>query len=386
MPNLSVLQVVEPGIDGVFRHVEDLTNFLVQEGCKIHIAYSSIRSSSRLVELVSYVERSGGSTVDLRVGNKPSIGDLAAYFKLKQIIKETNCDVIHAHSSKAGFLARLATSKQNRDRCIYTPNAYYGMGNQKNLLRPLYNQIEKTFGATGITINVSPEESRFAQTVLKIPGSRRRLIPNAISFDRYLPVTLETKNQLRKEFNIPTNNIVVGSVGRLDFQKDPITLVDAYSVAAKQNPNLFFAHLGDGRMREDVQARINHLGLSQTFLRIPYLSDVSKYYGLLDIFVLTSRYEGLPFSVLETMAFNLPAVLTSCPGNIGFKEYGFEDLWYGDIENSISIGKQISKAVNRVSDNHKSSNRKIAASHFEQVKVYRRILELYESLKTNMGK
>jgi hypothetical protein len=72
---MNVLTVVEPGVGGVFRHVEGLCRFLFSRGVTVHLAYSSLRGSEALGELIEAVRGRGGQTLDLRVGNAPSLAN-----------------------------------------------------------------------------------------------------------------------------------------------------------------------------------------------------------------------------------------------------------------------------------------------------------------------
>ena len=105
---MNVLQVVEPGVDGVFRHVEGLTQFLSSRSLRVSLAYSDVRGSEGLRRLVREVEAHGGRTLNLEVGNKPGPRDVIAALKLRQLIREVRPDIIHAHSSNlfAGTLMK----------------------------------------------------------------------------------------------------------------------------------------------------------------------------------------------------------------------------------------------------------------------------------------
>ena len=100
---LRILIVSEPGLDGVFRHVEGLMQCLLQvEGVKIDFAYSSNRGSAQLNALIQKVESNGGETLDLKTANSPSFTDLSAYRRLYAFAIRRRPSVTHAHSSKAG--------------------------------------------------------------------------------------------------------------------------------------------------------------------------------------------------------------------------------------------------------------------------------------------
>ena len=83
---MNVLEVVEPGVDGVFRHVEGLTRFLASSGVRVSLAYSDVRGSEGLRRLVAEVIASGGKALNLAVGNRPAASDLFAALKLRRLI------------------------------------------------------------------------------------------------------------------------------------------------------------------------------------------------------------------------------------------------------------------------------------------------------------
>src|SRR5690606_37420984 len=103
---------------------------------------------------------------DLRVGAAPGPSDLRALRDLMRLKDRFSPHVIHAHSSKAGGLARLLGMLCGQQNILYTPNAYYGMGNG-GLKSWLFSCVERCLGTRGMTINVSGDEQRFGVDRLK---------------------------------------------------------------------------------------------------------------------------------------------------------------------------------------------------------------------------
>src|SRR5208283_2941814 len=97
---LRILLVVEPGLDGVFRHVEGLVGYLLKQDVSIHIAYSSRRCGAAMLQLVDRVRAAGGEAVDLRVTNNPELRDAAALLRLVLLMRRIRPDIVHMHSSK----------------------------------------------------------------------------------------------------------------------------------------------------------------------------------------------------------------------------------------------------------------------------------------------
>jgi glycosyltransferase involved in cell wall biosynthesis len=182
---MQILLVTEPGVDGVFRHVEALASFLLEHGHQVHLAYSDVRGSDRLTQLVAKVTVAGGKTVNLAVSNAPGPGDLAALLKLRKLVQEARPDVIHAHSSKAGALARALVCLGVRQPVFYTPHAYYGLSGKGGMKALVFNAVETVLGRVGTTINLSEGEKAFARNALKIPQARLRLIANPVDCERF---------------------------------------------------------------------------------------------------------------------------------------------------------------------------------------------------------
>ncbi len=354
---LHVLLVVEPGRDGVFRHVEGLTQFLHDHHHRVSLAYSSRRGSDGLSQLIAKVLEKGGSAIDLDTGNKPSLSDFSALWKLRALIHKIKPDVIHAHSSKGGALVRMLTSSKPWRPVFYTPNAYYGMGN-RNIMAPFYTAVERLLGKRAITITVSEDEATFARKVLKIPKSLIRIIPNPVPTERFLPASAEVRKAARVKLGFPEEAFIVGTIGRLSFQKDPLTATMAMAPLMKKDRSLYFAHLGDGELLPVLEEYAHQEGISAQILRPHYLEDTVPFYQSLDGFLLTSRYEaGIPFVLLEAFSCGLPTVTTIPLGMTQVTHLGLSDCWtaqVGDVaEIAAGLDALITTHVNCFATNHR---------------------------------
>jgi len=373
----KVLQVVEPGCDGVFRHVEGLVDYLLSKDIPVGLAYSDVRGSDRLKELVSRVLSSGGEVVNLRVSNAPSPSDIPALMRLLKLQGSRKYSVIHAHSSKAGILGKIL-SIFSRTPCFYTPNAYYGMGRDDGLKTAVFNAIERIFAPVGRTINVSTDEAEFAHAKLGIRAERQVVIPNAVDTDHYRRGTSEERHAWRQVHGIPDEAIVIGTLGRLSFQKDPMTLYRAFLEVARDQPALYLAHVGSGELDDECRALVDSLGMKNRVIRIGYLKDTAGFYRALDAFALTSRYEGLSFAVLEALASDLPMILSEAPGNLYFKGIGLSHLWTAPVGSVDDVAAGIRALLAGKREGSLPNHREVAMSRFGFEACYGRILRLYE--------
>jgi len=375
---MKVLIVVEPGVDGVFRHVEGLCHYLFSRDVSIHVAYSSRRGSDGLHKLVAAVRDRGGETLDLKTGNAPCKSDLSAIVKLFALARRIRPDVVHAHSSKAGVLGRTLSLMGIKARYFYTAHAYYGMSGSRGMKTGIYNGIERFLGKIGGTINISEDEAAFAMSELRIPASRIHVIHNPVNTAVFRPPEGNEKAALRKRFAIPEDAVVIGSIGRLSFQKDPQTMYKAIAGAMKNHGNLWLCHVGSGELEGEVSALAAMLGIADRIVRIRYLEAPAEIYRALDAFLIASRYEaGWPLVILEAMASNLPLLLTSCPGASNIGSGGLSHCWFAKPGDAYGLEQAISRWISDRVNERPINHRRIACERFSTEVLFGAVHELY---------
>ena len=375
---MKVLIVVEPGVDGVFRHVEGLCQYLFSQGEDVHLAYSSTRGSDGLKTLVEAVKTRGGQTLDLQTTNAPCGADIRAFLQLRRLARKIRPDVVHAHSSKAGVLSRTLSLTGIKARFFYTAHAYYGLSGARSLKTTFFNWIERLFGKIGNTINISQDESAFARRTLKIPSNRIHIIHNPVNTDVFRPTIGDERDSIRTRFAIPKEALVMGSVGRLSSQKDPSTMYQAAAAAMAHHPNLWLCHVGSGELESEMTALAEKLGITQRLVRIRYLDAPSELYRALDAFIITSRYEaGWPLVILEAMASNLPLLLTACPGASNISRGGLSHCWTAELGDVKGLATAIDAWVLDCKTPRPINHRQIAEERFSIRVLFGAVHELY---------
>jgi glycosyltransferase involved in cell wall biosynthesis len=376
---MKVLLVSQPASDGVFRHVEGLADYLMRQGATVHLAYSDRAACDQLPKLVERVAVGGGQTLNLRVGNSPEPADAPALLALHRIMRATQPEIIHAHSSKAGALVRGLALLGMKRRIFYTPHAYYRMHAPQGAKARAFHAIERALAGCGTTITCSNDETAFANTVIGVRPRRHVLVHNGVDCDRFRPPTPEEKRGLRTQFNIPQDALVIGTVGRFSAQKDPLTTYGAFIKAAATLPSLFFAHLGKGELEPEVDSLLANSGLASRCRRIRYLADTAPFYRVLDGFVLASLYEGMSYAVLEALATGLPLILSCAPGNQDFAGHGLDRIDWVPPENVPALVEAITVWYrrSRSSDDTSNNHREIALRQFSLETSYARIVSAY---------
>lgn len=377
---MKVVLVSQPGSDGVFRHVEALSNYLLSQNVQVHLAYSDRDACDQLSVLVKTITAAGGKTLNLRVGNQPSPADLPALLNLHRFVGEIGPEVVHAHSSKAGALVRGLSLVGRKARVFYTPHAYYRMNAPGGAKARIFHGIERLLKHVGTTLTCSPDEAAFASDRIGVAPGKQKTIANGVDCARFRPPTGREVSELRSQFAIPGDALVLGTAGRFSPQKDPITTYTALAKIAEEVPNLFFVHLGKGEMEGEVDRILALHGLQNRCRRISYLADSSPFYRMLDGFVLASLYEGMSYAVIEALASNLPIILTKAPGNQGFEGYGLSRMYWAKPGNAESLEDALRAWALDVQGRAKPPNhREIVLEHFSSDAGYARILAAYRS-------
>jgi glycosyltransferase involved in cell wall biosynthesis len=227
--------------------------------------------------------------------------DLAGLVELVRLLRRHRPDILHASSSKAGVLGRLAGAVARVPIRIFTVHgwafaAYSGATGRlyrvaDRLVRPL----------TTVTVCVSERERDLGLAARTCESDRTVVIPNAV----------DVAGALRREPAGRERPLIV-AVGRLKAPKDFLTLVRALG---RLEPGSFDAVIvGEGPDRPQLEAEIGRLGLADHVALVGERRDVPELLAGADIFALASSSEGMPVSVLEAMAAELPVVASRVGG------------------------------------------------------------------------
>lgn len=178
---------------------------------------------------------------------------------------------------------------------------------------------------TDAFIGVAREHGRFLVTQERFPCEKVIVIPNGVDTARFRPDG-EARARVRRELAIPDGAPVFGIVAALRPEKDHATFVRAAQRIGRQLPLARFLIVGDGPQRPLVEAEVAAAGLTDNVLLLGARGDIPALLAAMDVFVLTSRMEANPVSILEAMAVGLPVVAprvgsipeTVCEGQTGF--------------------------------------------------------------------
>lgn len=314
---MKVAQVIESTLGGTGRHVIDVIDGLYHRGVdQIHLVHSLNRADATYLNRLKH-SRPGLTTHEVRMYREISpLADTAAAWQIATYLKHKGpFDVVHLHSSKAGAVGSFAARLVGVRRIVFTPHAFVSFGTSGHR-KSLYLQFERLCGQLAHhVVTVSTEERAYALAQGIASVKRLSLIPNGI-----VPPDLSLHNtdrlRLRANWGIAENTRLIGSIGRLTAQKDPLLFVEVATRRAMRftAQEEMYVIGGTGELENQVRALIAKRGLEDRVMLIGFRTDMDAVLSSLDVYVLHSRYEGMPLTVLEAMGHALPVVSTKVPG------------------------------------------------------------------------
>lgn len=242
------------------------------------------------------------------------VKDLLALAKLTRFIRRGRYHVVHTHSSKAGVLGRLAARWAGVPVVVHTVHGWGFHDGQHPAWRAFYIALEKLADRCCDRLIVVSRLNAEKGLAAGISRPEKYVIIHAsVDVDRYAHPQIEPA-AMRATLGIPADAPVVGTVGRLSPQKAPLDWMQAAAVVAQEIPTARFVYVGDGPLRPQVEALVAELGLTDRVFLTGLRRDVPDLLGILDVFALSSRWEGLPLVIPQAMAAGVPVVCTRVDG------------------------------------------------------------------------
>ena len=278
--------------------------------------------------LIEEFEEQGGKLIIIPqlVREISPLNDFLALWKLYRMMKRNRYDIVHTHSSKAGILGRFAAKMAGVPVIVHTIHGWSFHDHMPKLLKMLFVELERMTASLSDALIVVTKLD-ISKGIHEGIGKREQyhLIRSAIFLDKFDPSGYD-RRKIRAELGIPEDVLVVGNVGRFSPQKNPLTWVRVADAIVKIIPNIRFLLVGDGPLKKQVFQMIETLELKNKFIMTGIRRDVPRMLRVMDVFLLTSLWEGLPRVIPQAMAMELPIVANVADGTqevINHGETGF---------------------------------------------------------------
>ncbi|MFW6437777.1 MAG: glycosyltransferase family 4 protein, partial [Armatimonadota bacterium] len=311
---IRVCHVLEATEGGTRQYLNDVLLGLPAE----RFEQTAVVSTLRTPEFAEDIERfrEAGIRVEIveMVREVEREEDLRAYRELCAFFRANKFDIIHTHSSKAGILGRFAAWRaRNRALRVHSPHAFAFEMDLPSSRRMLFLNAERIAGRlTHLLVCTCEGEREIAVRSRIIRGGRAAVVRTGVDLKRFHPQA--DAHRIRAELDLPERHRIVGTVGAIVQQKGHRTLVEAAPRVIEQMPHTTFVIVGSGVLREELEARVNELGLGRRFRFLGQRDDIPRVLATFDLFVMPSLWEGMPYALVEAMAVGVAVVGSDIPG------------------------------------------------------------------------
>jgi glycosyltransferase involved in cell wall biosynthesis len=308
---MRVLHVMECTIGGARRHITEVARGQRAAGLEVHLVVSAERQPDFREDLAQLAQE-GVAVLELPMVRPVRPGlDLAHARKLAQHLRAVRPDVVHSHSSKGGVLGRWASIRTGIGRRVYTPHtfAFLHSASFGPAARFVYRSVETWFGRrTDRTIAVSSSEADTIRAAGVVDPATVRVVPNGIDTAPYAAVAPAERAAL----DTPEGAPVAALVGLVYEAKGQDLALEALTLPGCEDLHLWIA--GEGEQRATLTERARELGLAERAHFLGWRKDVPALLAAADFLLLPSRWEAMPYIVLEAMASAKPVVAARVDG------------------------------------------------------------------------
>lgn len=289
---------------------------------------------------------------------------------LKLLFKKNKYKIVHSDlTTMSVFSLIIAKLCGVPVRICHGHNTACKGETKKNILKYMLRPFSKIFATHYFACSDYAGKWLFGKDIYK--SNRYRIIPNAINIEKY-KYDPKAREEVRKEFNID-DKFVIGHIGRFVYQKNHDFLIDIFAEVHKQNDKAVLLLIGEGDLLNDIKAKVHRLGLDEFVMFLGVRQDTNRLYHAFGVFLLPSKYEGLPVVGIEAQISGVPCVFSSAMTN----ETRFTDsLTFVDLEKSAMDWARII-----LSKNNDARSNKVNAYMFDILKQAQIIESAYIHIK-----
>lgn len=255
----------------------------------------------------------GALAAELAAGNIPHHVlyrkgvELGVFRRLYRLFRANRIDVVHTHHFTQLFYSALPARLAGA-RIVHTEHEFFSYmtsGVQRAFIRPASHLCDQ------FTV-VGPEVSNYFVRTIGIPADRIVVVPNGVNVNA---LTYD-RDTARRELGIGPAAVTIGTIGRLEPEKDQATLLEVIRRIRARHVGAQLIIAGDGSCAQALQTAASSLGVADATLFLGYRRDIARILAAIDVFVLPSIREGLPIALIEAMAARKP-VVASAIGSVG---------------------------------------------------------------------
>ena len=286
-----VITTVDLGFNGVTSVIMNYYRNIDRNS----ISFDFISGRKVQEEIRSEIEGLGGQIYDVPSRDKKPLSYVKA---VKNIIRNNKYKIVHIHGNSGTVYLDVHIAKIEKVpvRIVHSHNSTCSHKIIHKLLKPLLNR-EMTHG--------------FACSELAgnwLFNKKYTVLNNGIDIEKFI-FNNNLRDEYRKKLNLE-NKFILGHIGHFSYQKNHNYLLDVFNEVHKKNNNAHLVLVGDGKLRSEIEKKIEDLHLKDCVTLLGKRSDASKIINVFDVFIFPSRFEGLPVVLIEAQANGLSCIVS----------------------------------------------------------------------------
>ena len=308
------------------------------------------------------------------------IKDMIALFSLIKIIHGEKPDIVHTHTSKAGFLGRWAAKIARVRHIIHTPHGHVFYGHFGRVASKFFLLIEKFTSPITEKLIALTDAEREDYIYFNVAGADKLIsIHSGVNIDRFQNSSIHVEEK-KRDLGIQGKDFVVGTVGWLLRIKGPMILMKAMAYVWRKYPDCHLVYVGKGDLEEEMRHEVDRMGVSDHVHFLGWRDDIPEIMPVFDVFVLPSLNEGMGRVLVEAMAAGRPVVASKVGGIVDIVKHGQNGLLVepADVE---GLGKAITELLENREGRVQMGNRgRQLAPHYSIERMIENLDTLYASL------
>lgn len=372
-----------PLVAGYERAAERLAQGLVERGQRVDVVTERRDPSWPLREQLG-----GVGVRRIRCVYRRGLHSLSSVLSLGVflLLHTRRYDVLHVHQYGAWAAVAVAAGKLLRRPVVLKITNTGDRGIDAELPHSLLGRASRALHRHVDACVTTSERARDEAAAFGIPSARIHRIPNPLPTDHFAPPAAEVRTRLRAEVGCE-GCFVALSVSRLRHEKNHRMLIEAWTALAKGRDDVRLVILGEGEMRESIEAQVAASPAASTIRLLGEVVDPLPWYQRADVFVLASNHEGLSNSLMEAMSCGLPVVSTRVSGS----EDVFAEAKVGQLV-EVGDGAAFTRALASLeadAEQRRSAGqaaRAYAEGHYALSAVVRATLAMYTALSGAEGR
>jgi glycosyltransferase involved in cell wall biosynthesis len=325
MDRIKILHIITHlGVGGGLDNTLLTVKGISRDQFEVHLAAGDLESSERYTDWTTRSKEYSDALFYFPNLRRPIDfrRDLSVLRQLTKFIKSQNYEIVHTHYAKAGLLGRIAAKRAGVPIIVHTYHTFswkvahaHHLAAWKNYISNVkerfYISIERYAASLcNALITVCELNKNEAIDHNIAPSEKFNTIYSGIDLNRFKVPSID-KDKLCQGFGLHPQFPIIGNVGRLSIQKAPLDFVQAAKIVLQHHPNVQFLMIGDGPLELKTKEAI---GSENRIKLLGFQDNIPEILALIDLFALSSLWEGLGRALTEAMIMSLPVAATSVGG------------------------------------------------------------------------